>query len=203
MYLTPVVVAAPVSARNENVLSPAVASPCVPSAYSGCDGEPPIAERSALTAMPVLGGVDAGTTWTDNSTLVAGSIPDGDAMPVPDGWLGLPPHAFGGAELLRGIAATLTKSERLSSVSMHPFPRRTDAVVLLSPGAGFVPSKQSAVPYPTRSATRPPSGHEPVKGAVLATSATFAFVALSVSTPALSGPARIVVPPAPCDSCTR
>src|ERR1051325_7523744 len=46
------------------MLSPGVASPCVPSAKSGCVSLPPTPERLAVAVMPVLGGLVPGVTAT-------------------------------------------------------------------------------------------------------------------------------------------
>src|ERR1043166_774449 len=156
--------------------------------------------RSATTATFVLGGSEAGVTVTVSSVLPAGSSEFGEARPLPEGWPAAPPPPFAGEALLRGIGPAMRKSLRLLSVSMQPLLRRTAAFVLLSAGVGG-PSKQFALPEPTRSAT--PLGHAPLSAAVPATSATFAFVALMVMTPVASGAGSGVVPPVPGDSCTR
>src|SRR5437870_1280211 len=102
--------------------------------------------RSAVTLIPVLGGVVAGVTSTVSRVLLAGSSDDGVAMPRPEGWVESPPHELAGDALLRGIGPISTKSLALLSVSVQPFRRRTAAVVLLSVGAAAPPSAQLAVP---------------------------------------------------------
>src|SRR4051812_49141013 len=47
-----------------NTLSPGVTSPFVPSSKKLCGAEPPIGDRSAATAMPVLAGIAPGVTLT-------------------------------------------------------------------------------------------------------------------------------------------
>src|SRR5438552_2716558 len=88
--------------------------------------------RSAVTATIALGGALAGVAFTVNSVLLAGSNDEGRAMPSPEGSAGSPPQELAGAALLRGMGPILTKSSELLSVSMHPFPLRTAAVVLSS-----------------------------------------------------------------------
>src|SRR5205823_3157978 len=145
IFLAPVVIPEPTVAWKEKTLSPAVASPCVPSSKNGCDRAPPMLVRSATTARPELGGVVAGVTRTVSKVLLAGSSEDGEATPRPDGWDGSPPQEFAGAALLRGIGPMVTKSLALLSVSMQPLPLRTAAVVLVRDGVGVV-SEQFAVP---------------------------------------------------------
>ncbi|PJI52979.1 hypothetical protein CTI14_34930 [Methylobacterium radiotolerans] len=64
---------------------------------------------------------------------------------------------FLGLLLLRGGAsgpeATATKSTELVFVSVHPFPARITAFVLLGAGAGAFPSYRFAAPAPTKSTT--------------------------------------------------
>src|SRR5437660_1080105 len=94
--------------------------------------------KSADTVKLVLGGVLAGVTLTVSRVLLAGSSDPGVAIPSPEGRLGSPPQELAGEALFRGIGPTITKSFRLLSVSTHPLPLRTAAVVLLSTGVGVV-----------------------------------------------------------------
>src|SRR5438876_274017 len=84
----PVGVAGATVAENENVRSPAVASPWVPSSYSVWPGAPPIAVRSAVTARPVLVGLAPGVTATVRSVAPPCTTDDGVAAPVPVGFVG-------------------------------------------------------------------------------------------------------------------
>src|SRR5437870_12255187 len=63
----PVVVEGETVALYEKMLSPAVASPFVPSSYSVCVVEPPMAERLPVTVIPVLVGFVPGVTVTVRS----------------------------------------------------------------------------------------------------------------------------------------
>src|SRR5262245_13522993 len=72
-------------ARNENILSPAVTSPFVPSLKNVCVETPPIAERSPVTAIPVLVGLAPGVTVTDSIVLLPGETGLGFAAPMPLG----------------------------------------------------------------------------------------------------------------------
>src|SRR5438067_5927443 len=99
--------------------------------------------RSAVTATIALGGALAGVALTVKSVLLAGSSDDGRAIPRPDGSAASPPQALAGAALLRGMGPIVTKSPALLSVSTHPFPLRTAAVVLSSVAVGAA-SKQLA-----------------------------------------------------------
>src|SRR5437763_17008365 len=132
--LTPVVMTEPTVAWKEKTLSPAVASPCVPSSKNCCDRAPPMLVRSATTARPELGGVVAGVTRTVSKVLLAGSSEDGEATPRPDGWDGSPPQALAGAALWRGIGPMATKSLAKLPGSMQRLPLRTAAVVLPTDG---------------------------------------------------------------------
>src|SRR3982751_6853602 len=51
---------APTVAVYEYTLSPAAASPLLPSSRNACFAEPPIGDRSATTPMPVLAGLVPG-----------------------------------------------------------------------------------------------------------------------------------------------
>ena len=63
----PVVLEGETVALYEKMLSPAVASPFVPSSYSVCVVEPPMAERLPVTVIPVLVGFVPGVTVTVRS----------------------------------------------------------------------------------------------------------------------------------------
>src|SRR5437660_3729314 len=67
------------------MLSPATASPCVPSSKNGCAAEPRIAVRFAVTARPVLVGLEPGVTATLNSVALPACTDAGLALPTPDG----------------------------------------------------------------------------------------------------------------------
>src|SRR4051812_42752582 len=107
--------------------------------------------KSPTTVMLELGGLVAGVTLTVRSVEAAGSTELGVALPIPEGTVGSPPQDCAGDELLRGIGPKALKSAWFTSVSMQPFPLRTAAVVLLKVGDAPEPSKQFALPYPTRS----------------------------------------------------
>src|SRR5207237_10149708 len=92
----------------------------------------------------------AGVTCTVRTTWLAGSSASGDAVPKAEGWLGSPPHVLTGDALLRGIGPAMMKSLKLLFVSTQPLFLRMAAVELLSDGVA-APSKQLALPYPTRS----------------------------------------------------
>src|SRR5206468_6220463 len=61
--------------------------------------------------------------------------------------------------LFRGFGVPLAKAAALSSVSCAPPLLRRSAVVLRRPGAAAEPSKQLAMPYPTKSTIVAPVGH--------------------------------------------
>ena len=89
--LAPALVAAVTVAWKEKTLSPATASPCVPSSKNGCAAAPPIVLRFALTPNPVLAGFAPGVTATvSNVELPACTVP-GFAAPVPLGLVGVMP----------------------------------------------------------------------------------------------------------------
>src|SRR5690348_16660885 len=83
--LGPLAVAGATLAWNENVLSPAAASPCVPSSKNACAAAPPIGLRSPVTVMPVLAGLAPGVTATVSSVALPASTVLGLAAPAPDG----------------------------------------------------------------------------------------------------------------------
>ena len=62
MFFAPGVVIAPTVAWNEKILSFAVTSPLVALSKKVCVADPPIAVRSAVTAVPVLAGLMV-TLW--------------------------------------------------------------------------------------------------------------------------------------------
>src|SRR5437868_2345873 len=84
-FFEPVVVAGGNVGRNENVLSPAVASPWVPSSKNACVAEPPIVLRSPATLMPVLLGFAPGVTPTVSSVVLPARTVLGVALAAPDG----------------------------------------------------------------------------------------------------------------------
>ena len=67
---------------NEKVLSPESTSPLVPSSANACVDEPPIEERLAVTAIPVLVGFVPGATTTVNRTVAPVVTESGVAVPV-------------------------------------------------------------------------------------------------------------------------
>jgi hypothetical protein len=92
----------------------------------------------------------------------------------------------------------------LSSVSVAPSPLRSAAVVLDNVGAGAVPSKSLAEPYPTKSRTPAATWQDVQVSAVwLVTRATLPELADMKIVPVASGVGSGVVPPAPCASWTR
>src|SRR4051812_17622089 len=107
------------------------------------------------------------------------------------------PQLIAGDELLRGLGAPVAKSLLLLSVSVQPLLIRRTAFVLLGAFVALAPSKQFALPYPTKSTTGPPSGHEPESVVVLFTSAIFPAVALTAIAPVASGAGRSAVPAEP------
>src|SRR5215831_19921253 len=70
----PVVVATETTALKVKIL---------PAPLKACAGDPPIAERSATTVIPVLGGLGAGETSTVSATASPGCALLGFADPLP------------------------------------------------------------------------------------------------------------------------
>src|SRR5690348_8496319 len=68
----PGVVLAATVAWNENILSIAVVSPCVPSSKNCWAADPPMAARLPVTARPVLVGLAPGVTATVSSVELPG-----------------------------------------------------------------------------------------------------------------------------------
>src|SRR5262249_25628469 len=128
MFLLPALVPAATVALKENTLSPAVASPFVPSSKNGCAADPPIELRSPVSVMPVLTGLKPGITVTVRRDVSPALTEDGLAAPVPIGLEG--PHTLVGEALLRGFAADAVKSTALLSVSEQPFETLTTEFVL-------------------------------------------------------------------------
>ena len=100
---------------SENTLSPGVTSPPVPLSSSAwtVPGLPKIADRSAATERFVLAGLVPGVTATVRSERFPVGIAGGVAEPVAD-------KATVAEPLFRGVAAPLTKSAELLSVSTAP-----------------------------------------------------------------------------------
>src|SRR3954471_10910069 len=71
-------------AEKENRRSPETRSPCVPSSKNVCAALPPIDERSAVTAIPVLAGDVAGVTVTVRSVAFPAGTAAGFAAPTPE-----------------------------------------------------------------------------------------------------------------------
>src|ERR1700744_2472190 len=188
--------------ENEKTLSPGVTSPFVPSSKKACVADPPIPERSAVTAMPVL--PVPGVTVTVSSVIPPEVTVEGFAAPVALRTPMLPKLE------LRGFGAPAVKSAALLLVSA-PFASRETEVVLLGAGVGPPPSKQFVPePNPTKSTmcasvglfVEDP-GHAPVSAVVTLTSATLPAVALIAIEPVWSGVGGGVVPPVPFDSAMR
>ncbi len=136
-------------AWNEKVLSPAARSPLVASSKKVWLAEPPMGDRSAVTASPVLVGPVPGVTATVSSVESPGKTAPGAAAPTPVGSVEVEQTATGDA-VLRGLGAPSSKSEPLLSVSVHPPALRSAAVVLLVVGP-TEPSKKLAPSHPIRS----------------------------------------------------
>src|SRR5262245_58460958 len=83
--LIPDVVLGSTVAEKEKVLSPATASPCVPSSYNVCGAAPPIKLRLEMTVIPVLVGPVPGVTTTLSKVVTPGATTAGDAEAIPDG----------------------------------------------------------------------------------------------------------------------
>jgi len=67
---------------------PAVRSPFVPSSKNCCVADPPIPDKSAATAIPVLAGFEPGATETVSSVELPACTVAGFASPVPTGFVG-------------------------------------------------------------------------------------------------------------------
>ena len=115
--LAPGVVPGSTVARKVNMLSPGVASPFVPSSKKGCVLEPPMAERSPMTTIPVLGGPVPGVTATVSVESSPTATIEGLAAPTPEG----------------GVVDANTSSEMLQ------VPVRASASVIVA-GRIFVPA---------------------------------------------------------------
>ena len=144
----------------------------------------------------MLSGFTPAVTETLSRTAPPGKTDAGEANPMPEGSVGIPGwQATAGEELFRGAGLPRVKSLELSFVSVQPLPLRIAAVVFESTSVGPLPSKQFALPKPTKSVAL---GHVPVSAAVESTRATFPLVADIVIVPVASGVGRLTVPPAPC-----
>ena len=154
-----------------------------------------MADKSAVTAMPVLVGFWPKATLTVNVVESPCKTVLGFAEPKPESEV----QSCTGVEVLRGFGAPVTKSSELLSVSKQPLSRRRAAVVFESVGAGPVPSKQvSAVPYPTKSISpEAVLGQLAVMAVVLLINATLVELELTGMVPIASGVGRLSVPPAP------
>src|SRR5687768_11422447 len=98
-------------------------------------------DKLPVTTRLVLAGLAPGLTMTVSSVLLPEITLFGLARPVPVGDV---VQEWRGAELLRGLGATATKSLELSSVSVQPPFFRWTQVVLPGAGVGAV-SEQLAV----------------------------------------------------------
>src|SRR4051812_36540588 len=115
--LRPRVVVAATVAWNENVLSPAAASPCVPLSKNDCAAEPPIAVRLPATLMPVLVGFDPGVTATVSSVAWLGKTVLGLALPAPEGAMLLVPAVIAKLSIARpsSLPAALKSTQRIQN----------------------------------------------------------------------------------------
>jgi hypothetical protein len=189
--------------ENEKMLSPGVTSPFVPSSKKACVADPPIPDRSAVTAIPVL--AVPGVTVTVSRVIPPEVTVEGFAAPVALRAPVVPPN-----DELRGFGVPTVKSAELTLVSVF-FASRLTEVVLLGAAVGAPPSKQFAPePNPTKSTIWPSvglfvedPGHAPVSAVVTLTSATLPAVALIAIEPVASAVGNGVVPPVPFDSWTR
>src|SRR5262249_7432119 len=123
----PGVVPAAIVAANENVLSPAAASPFVPSSKNVCEEPPPIAVRAQGTPRLVLGGLVPGVTATVSSVEPPAGADAGPAAPTPVGGVEL--QSWSAEAVLRGLGAPAVKSAPLLLVSVQPELLRSTAVV--------------------------------------------------------------------------
>src|SRR5438105_2213210 len=139
--LLPSAVPAPTVALYENVPSPVVTSPLVPSSNIVCDALPPIGVRSAMAVMPVLAGDWPGVTATLSSVMPVAETVDGVAEPAPT----RPPQLHAVVALLRGLTAPVVKSVLLWSVSVQPLSMRDTLSVALGVPVAVPPSLQLAV----------------------------------------------------------
>src|SRR5262249_13680606 len=116
---------------------------------------------------------------------------------------GTPAQGFNVDALLRGVGRAMTKSFLFESVSAHPSPRLTTALVSLPAGADAAPSKQLAPPlYPTKStmlvaklAEGQISGFSSRE--LVLTNPTLPPIASSGIEPTASGPGKSFDPPPP------
>ena len=99
-------------------------------------------ERFPVAVIPVLGGLVAGTTVTVKRVLPPGATVVGLVEMLACSVLAS--HELNGLELFRGDGVPTIESELLLSVSLHPPPLRSKAVVAVNVAA-LAPSKQLAV----------------------------------------------------------
>ena len=91
----------------------------------------------------MLGASGSVPVFTDQRSTPQSGVAVGEGDGTGDG---LTPQVVAGVELLRGFGAPVAKSELLRSVSVQPLLILSCAFVLLGAAAGFVPSKQLALP---------------------------------------------------------
>ena len=126
-------------------MSADIVSPFVPLSKNACEAEPPIVDRFAVTARPVLVGFAPGVTVTVNNVESPTLPVSGVAAPIPVGFVGgVTPHGLAGELVFRGVTGAAVKSEPLLSVSVHPLPFLWSEVVVPIVGAGPLPSKKLA-----------------------------------------------------------
>src|SRR5262245_14375157 len=104
-------------------------------------------------------------------------------------------------DVLRGLGGPIEKSILLLFESKQPPRLRRAAVVLLVAPVEPEPSKQLALPYPTKSIKQ--VGQLPLNGFVVLERATLPAPPAIAIVPMASGIGSGVVPPKPCASCTR
>ena len=107
---------------------------------------------------------------------------------------------FIGEEEFLGVVVPTEKSDELKSVSVQPPEPRVSQVIFEGVGAAAKPSKQFALPKPTKSTIEPPVGQDPLNAVVELTKAIFPAVALIAIDPIKSGMGKAMPfdPPAIC-----
>ena len=105
--LAPVVVTAGTMKVKVKTLLPATASPLVPSSKNCCVAEPPIIDRSPVTASPVLFGTRPGLTVPVRTTEAPCATAEGFAAPVTVGLDGACTVSEMFAEPMRACASAI------------------------------------------------------------------------------------------------
>src|SRR3989442_13345656 len=130
------------------------------------------------------------------------SFADGEVLKISGGKSPVG-QIFVGEDVLRGLGVPATKFPPFESVSLQPACVRKSAVALSRPGAAPAPSKQFAVPYPTRSIRFALPSGQPVRAVVDEERATFPLVALMFVPPVASGGGKGTPLPLPADNWIR